>query len=200
MNTLSKPCGVYATNCYVLQFDGYEMVIDPGMNATDWVLKNTTNLVAILNTHGHFDHVWSNSELQKKTNAKLYVPRGDVFMLANDIFEMNMPSSVPDVVVEPDSTIEINGTKVLFHHFPGHTPGSSAIEVEGVLFSGDFVFAGSIGRTDFPYSSDEDMAKSLIKFTKIEQDMRLLAGHDRASSVKAEQDRVPMWLRHLGFS
>lgn len=198
MNILSKPCGSYATNCYILEFGEYQIVIDPGMNAAQWVLKNTTNLVAILNTHGHFDHVWSNIELQQNTKAKLYTPIDDIFMLKNDIFGMNMPSSVPDYAVKPDTTLDINGTKIIFHHFPGHTPGSSAIEIEGHLFTGDFVFAGSIGRTDFPYSDISKMIDSLKKFALIKDDMKILPGHDRTSSVRAEQALVPMWLRHLG--
>jgi glyoxylase-like metal-dependent hydrolase (beta-lactamase superfamily II) len=197
MNILSKPCGMYETNCYILGFDGFEFVVDPGVGATEWVIKNTTNLVAILNTHGHFDHVWSNAELKEKTGAKIYIPKGDAFMLTNDIFGMNMPSSIADIEVAPDACLELNGVKVTFHHFPGHTPGCSAVEVENELFSGDFVFAGSIGRTDFPYSSSPDMIKSLLKFGKMDKNMTIYPGHGAKTTVRAEQSSIPQWLRYL---
>ena len=67
MNILFKPFGAYETNCYILKFDHHDIVIDPGIGAVDWVVGNTENLVAILNTHGHFDHIWSNAKLQELT-------------------------------------------------------------------------------------------------------------------------------------
>ncbi|HIP31040.1 MAG TPA: MBL fold metallo-hydrolase, partial [Sulfurospirillum arcachonense] len=79
-----QPMGAYQTNCYIVEVEGKEFIIDPGMDATDWVLKNTTNPVAILNTHGHFDHVWSNKELKEKLNIPIYVPKDDEFMLKDD--------------------------------------------------------------------------------------------------------------------
>ena len=76
-----QPMGEYQTNCYIATIEGKDFIIDPGVDATSWVLENVTNPVAILNTHGHFDHVWSNDELQKKLNIPLYTPKDDIKLL-----------------------------------------------------------------------------------------------------------------------
>ena len=189
--------GPYQTNCYIATIDDKDFIIDPGVNAAPWVLANVTNPVAILNTHGHFDHVWSNDELQEKLGIDLYTPKGDVMLLSSSDWMPDLPPSVPDVIVEPDETIEFDGVKVKFHHFPGHCPGCSMIEIGDAIFSGDFIFERSIGRTDFPYSSPEDMKKSLEKFKTLDFDKTLYPGHGGPTSIKAEQQHTDYWLRTL---
>jgi glyoxylase-like metal-dependent hydrolase (beta-lactamase superfamily II) len=91
-----QPMGSYQTNCYIVTVDGKDFIIDPGMNATEWVLKNVTNPVAILNTHGHFDHVWSNAEVKEALKIPIYCPKDDVFMLTDDPLGQGTPKSTPD--------------------------------------------------------------------------------------------------------
>ncbi len=185
-----KPMGVYQTNCYIVTVDNKDFIVDPGVNATEWVMQNVTNPVAILNTHGHFDHVWSNAELQEKLNVKLYTPKGDVPLLTASEWMPDLPPSTPDIMVNPDETLVIEGVKVKFHHFPGHCPGCSMIEIEDAIFSGDFIFERSIGRTDFPYSSPSDMKNSLNKFKKLDFDKTLYPGHGGTTTVKQEQQHA----------
>ncbi|MDR2791023.1 MAG: MBL fold metallo-hydrolase [Campylobacteraceae bacterium] len=197
MKIISRPMGTLETNCYIVYLPKGEVIIDPGMNAAEWVTKNVQNPLAILNTHGHFDHVWSNYELQKGLKIKLYTPKSDIFMLSSDPFGYGMPSSVPDIAVEGDAKFEIGGAEIEFLHFPGHTPGCSAIKIADALFSGDFIFKNSIGRTDFPYSSPEDMKKSILKFLEIREDWRVYPGHGESTSIKTEQKNLPSWLKYL---
>ena len=197
MQITSKACGAYGTNCYIVTIDEKQIIIDPGMDATDWVLRHVTNPVAILNTHGHFDHVWSNAELSEKLNIPIYAPKDDCFMLENDPFDQGTPSSRADVVVEGDQHFEIAGINVQFLHFPGHTPGCSVILIGNALFSGDFIFKNSIGRYDFPYSSGEQMRKSLEKFLKIDADWEIFPGHGGSTTLKSEQKNVPYWFNSL---
>ena len=192
-----QPMGVYQTNCYIATVDGKDFIIDPGVNATEWVLQNVINPVAILNTHGHFDHVWSNSELQKKLGVKLYTPKGDVPLLTASEWMPDLPPSTPDVIVQPDEELDISGVKVKFRHFPGHCPGCSMIEIEDAIFSGDFIFERSIGRTDFPYSSPEDMKKSLEKFKLLDFDKTLYPGHGGTTTIKQEQQHSDYWINSL---
>ena len=192
-----KPMGVYQTNCYIVTVDNKDFIVDPGVNATEWVMQNTTNPVAILNTHGHFDHVWSNAELQEKLNVKLYTPKGDVPLLTASEWMPDLPPSTPDIMVNPDETLVIEGVKVKFHHFPGHCPGCSMIEIEDAIFSGDFIFERSIGRTDFPYSSPSDMKNSLNKFKKLDFDKTLYPGHGGTTTVKQEQQHADYWINSL---
>jgi len=189
--------GVYQTNCYIVTKDGKDIIIDPGVNATQWVKKNVTNPVAILNTHGHFDHVWSNAELQKELDIKLYTPKEDNMLLRESSWMPDLPPSTPDVLVKNNEELNINGIKVKFRHFPGHTPGSSTIEIDDAMFSGDFIFERSIGRTDFPYSNPKDMKESLQRFQKLDFDKTIYPGHGGTTTIKQEQKYVPYWLEQL---
>jgi len=192
-----QPMGEYQTNCYIATVDGKDFIIDPGVGATQWVLQNVKNPVAILNTHGHFDHVWSNAQLQKELSIKLYTPEGDVMLLGSSAWMKDLPPSTPDVEVTPDEEFDFDGVKVKFHHFPGHCPGCSMIEIGDAMFSGDFIFERSIGRTDFPYSSPEDMKKSLQKFKTFNYDKTLYPGHGGTTTIKQEQQYADYWIESL---
>jgi len=197
MTVKVQPMGVYQTNCYIATVDGKDFIIDPGVDATEWVLQNITNPVAILNTHGHFDHVWSNAELQEKLGVKLYTPKGDVHLLSASSWMPDLPPSTPDVEVKPDEELAFDGVKVKFRHFPGHCPGCSMIEIEDAMFSGDFIFEKSIGRTDFPYSSPQDMKKSLERFKLLNFDKTLYPGHGGTTTIKQEQQYADYWINSL---
>ena len=189
--------GPYQTNCYIVTVDGKDFIIDPGVGATSWVISNVKNPVAILNTHGHFDHVWSNQELKEKLNVPLYTPKGDVFLLQSSNWMPDLPPSYPDVEVVGDEEFDFDGVNVKFRHFPGHCPGCSTIEIENAMFSGDFIFERSIGRTDFPYSNPQDMRNSLEKFKTIDYDKTIYPGHGGTTSIKAEQRNTNYWIQNL---
>ncbi len=197
MQIKKQPMGPYQTNCYIVTTEGKDFIIDPGVDASQWVLNNVSNPVAILNTHGHFDHVWSNAELQEKLNVKLYTPKDDIFLLQSSEWMPDLPPSTPDVAVEGDEEIDFDGVTVKFTHFPGHCPGCSTIEIGDAMFSGDFIFNRSIGRTDFPYSSPQDMKKSLQKFKKISYDKTVYPGHGENTTIRQEQQYADYWINQL---
>ena len=197
MKIKHKACGSYGTNCYIVTIDGKDIIIDPGMDAVSWVCKNVENPIAILNTHGHFDHVWSNAELTSKFNIPLYAPKNDIFMLENDPFSQGTPPSHATFIVDGDEVLDIGGICVQFFLFPGHTPGCSCILIENALFSGDFIFKNSIGRFDFPYSDASQMKNSLDKFLKIEANWDIYPGHGDKTTLKVEQKNVPYWFNYL---
>ncbi|RXK14364.1 MBL fold metallo-hydrolase [Halarcobacter mediterraneus] len=197
MSLKIQPMGDYQTNCYILTVNGKDFIIDPGVNATKWVLQNVNNPIAILNTHGHFDHVWSNKEVSDKLNLKIYTPKDDAFMLKKDPYGFGMTPSSADVLVEHDEEFDFEGVKVKFHYFPGHTPGCSAIEIDNHLFSGDFIFNNSIGRTDFPFSSPEQMKSSIDKILKWERDIRIYPGHGSSTTLNSERASLINWKNYL---
>ncbi len=197
MTIQSSPMGDYQTNCYIITINNYDIIIDPGMNATSWVLKNIKNPIAILNTHGHFDHVWSNQELKEKLNIPIYCPKDDCFMLSDDPFSQGTPKSQADIKVDHDAKIDLNGIKIIFHYFPGHTPGCSAISIQDSLFSGDFIFKGSIGRVDFPYSNPSDMKKSINKVLKWKNNFTIYPGHGTSTTLKKELNSLKSWLNYI---
>ena len=192
-----KPMGVYQTNCYIIRVDNKYFIIDPGVNALPWIKEHVTNPVAILNTHGHFDHVWSNAEVQKEFGIKLYTPEGDVPMLSDSSWMPDLPPSTPDVIVRGDEEFDIDGVKVKFRHFAGHCPGCSTIEIGDAMFSGDFIFHRSIGRTDFPMSSPADMKCSLEKFKLLDYDKTIYPGHGDTTTIQQEQKNTDYWIRSL---
>jgi hydroxyacylglutathione hydrolase len=197
MNIKVKPMGDYQTNCYIVTVKGKDFIIDPGIGATEWVVNNVINPVAILNTHGHFDHVWSNAELQKKLNIPLYTPKDDIMLLSSSSWMSDLPPSTADVEVEPNQEFDFDGVKVKFRHFPGHTPGCSTIEIEDAMFSGDFIFERSIGRTDFPYSSPKEMRESLEKFKQIPYDKTIYPGHGGTTTIREEQQYSDYWIGNI---
>ncbi len=194
MNIIVQPMGVYQTNCYIVTINNRDLIIDPGVGATDWVLEHAKNPVAILNTHGHFDHVWSNQELKDRLNIPIYCPKGDLFMLEDDPFSQGTPTSQADIAVKPDEVVNIENISIKFLHFPGHTPGCSAIEIGDYWFSGDFLFKGSIGRVDFPYSNPEDMKKSLNKAFNYNKNVMIYPGHGPKSTLEDEKRNITYWL------
>ena len=193
-----KAFGEYQTNCYILTKKEQSLIIDPGIGASKWVIENAKNPLAILNTHGHFDHVWSNKELKEKLDIPICIHYKDSFMLESDPFGMGMPMSIPDIEFSGDQGIDFGVFKVNFFHFPGHTPGCGIYEIEGNIFSGDFIFDNSVGRADFPYSSPKTMRQSIKNFLKLfKTDMPIYPGHGAPTSVSKAQIFLPRWLKYI---
>ncbi|WP_297990352.1 MBL fold metallo-hydrolase [uncultured Campylobacter sp.] len=195
MQILKKAFGEYATNCYILKGEQGDLVIDPGQGSFDWVMQNTGKIAAVLNTHGHFDHVYDDAKLQRM-GAKIYIHEDDAFMLRADPFE-TMPEPIEaDVLIKgQEQSFEIAGFNVKFSLFAGHTPGSCMIEVDGVIFSGDVIFKGSIGRWDFLFSSGAQMRESLHKILQIKGDFTLYPGHGPNTSLQAERQNLKYFLQ-----
>ena len=195
MQILKKAFGEYATNCYILKGEQGDLVIDPGQGSFDWVMQNTDKIAAVLNTHGHFDHVYDDAKLQR-AGAKIYIHEDDAFMLRADPFE-TMPESIEaDVLVKgQEQSFEIAGFNVKFSLFAGHTPGSCMIEAGGAIFSGDVIFKGSIGRWDFPFSSGAQMRESLHKILQIKGDFTLYPGQGANTSLQAERQNLKYFLQ-----
>lgn len=213
MELLSKAFGVYQTNCYILKSDIGDFIIDPGVESSSWVIANTSSPLAILNTHGHFDHIWCNADLKKHFNIPIFCPKEDCFMLESDCFNLGLTPSLPDVRVENNEIFYFNkngfiregeqdskesvesSIRVEYMFFPGHTPGCSMIKIGDYIFSGDFMFFRSIGRSDFPYSSTKDMHDSLMRFGEIDYDMALYPGHGQSTSIKSEQQHLHLYIK-----
>lgn len=197
MQILKRAFGEYVTNCYIVKGEQGDLVIDPGQGSFDWVMQNTGKIAAVLNTHGHFDHVYDDAKLQRM-GAKIYIHESDAFMLRADPFG-TMPESIEaDVLVKgQEQSFEIAGFNVKFSLFAGHTPGSCMIEAGGVVFSGDVIFKGSIGRWDFPFSNGAQMRESLHKILQIKGDFTLYPGHGPNTSLQDERQNLKYFLQIL---
>lgn len=197
MDIKVQAMGDYQTNCYIATIDNKDIIIDPGVNALPWIKENVKNPIAVLNTHGHFDHVWSNQEVCDFYKIKLYTPTKDTFMLTKDPYGLGMPSSIADFLINEDEELILEGIKIKFHFFPGHTPGCSAIQIENNLFSGDFIFKGTIGRCDFEFSNPKHMKDSINKILSWKDDYKIYPGHGVSTSLNNEKDSLKTWLNYL---
>lgn len=182
--------GPYFTNCFLLIGDeGHAAAIDPAADAAMFEKALQENgggtISLILLTHGHHDHVGSVEALRKKYGAKL-------MMNAADAEQFGMG---PDETYTDFGTFTLDDMAFETIFTPGHTPGSTVIRLGDMLFTGDTLFAGDIGRTDFPGGSMPEMKKSLSKLKDyITEDLQVLPGHEEFSTMDAEKARNP-WLR-----
>ncbi|QQF51857.1 MBL fold metallo-hydrolase [Campylobacter fetus] len=196
MQILSKSFGIYDTNCYILINESGEVIVDPGDGAFEWVSKVCKNPLAILNTHGHFDHIYDDNAIRDKFKIPIYIPKDDAFLCEQDPFTYLQTTFKPDFLVEDNQIIEIRSFKFTFHHFAGHTPGCSMIEIGDVMFSGDFIFKNSIGRYDFPFSNAVEMRKSLERVLNF-KDFKLYPGHGDQTSLESERRNLKRWMQAI---
>jgi hydroxyacylglutathione hydrolase len=190
--------GALEENCYIVYDESTKeaMVIDPGDESERilTIIKDEDlDVKYLVCTHTHFDHVGALPELKEKTGATIIMHRDDeqVYAAAKDMaavwgFKVNdMPA--PDELIEEGYSIYLGDAKFEVIHTPGHSPGSICLYGEGLLFSGDTVFAGSIGRTDFPGGSIEKMKDSFRRVISFPDDTQILSGHGPATTVEREK-------------
>lgn len=187
--------GVMQTNCYIVSNDeNHCMIIDPGAQGkkvAKYLEENELVLDAILLTHGHFDHIGAVDYLYDKYHCPIYIHHEDIEMLTNsrlNLSYLEKPFSLSAPVTSASEHMEISGFKICWFHLPGHCPGASMIylEDENVIFSGDVLFNGSIGRFDFPNSSKYDTLTSIEKIKTFNFDATLYPGHGPSSTLKSE--------------
>ncbi len=218
------PAGPWGTNCYVAATGpGTEcVVIDPGKDAAQGVeqvvRENKLKPVAVLVTHGHVDHMWCVAPVSGTYDATAWIHPRDRHLLANPMAGMSPETTAmmlggkyeftePDDVAEigDGATLELAGLRFTVDHTPGHTEGSitfrtpyDAADVSEVMFSGDLLFAGSIGRTDLPGGDHATMLKSLTdKVLPLRDDIVVLPGHGEQTSIGRERATNPYLLELL---
>lgn len=171
-------------------------VIDPGGSIIDIfniIKKHELTVEYIILTHGHGDHICRVPEIKEKTNAKIVAYKGEEELLLDR--NKNLSGQLPGPLVEFDSDlsveegdiIELGSLKLKIIHTPGHTKGGMCIKVGEHIFTGDTLFAGSIGRTDF-YSGDyKQIMKSLRKLAKYDDNAIIYPGHGSTSTIGEEK-------------
>lgn len=180
--------GSYGTNCYIVwdEVTKNAAVIDPGDEAPSvlqTLQKEGLHLQMILLTHAHFDHIGAVDAIQAATGCKIYLHKADLTLPP----EMTGTTPHPTDFYGEGDTVTLDS--IVFHvlHTPGHTPGSVCLIADDVMFSGDTLFAGSCGRTDFPGSSWMQMESSLRKLYNLSGDYTVLPGHMGSSTLERER-------------
>ena len=190
--------GSLSTNCYVVSSQQTKdaIIIDPGLDYSseadqifDYVTQTVLKVKLIVNTHGHPDHINGDAIFQKKYNVPICIHRLDATSLKS-LENINFPTLV---VLEDGSLIKFGNESFKVMHTPGHTPGSICLLGERLVFTGDTLFAGGIGRTDFPGGSDGDMQMSLQKLMRLPEYFLIYPGHGSISTM-SEEKRVNPFL------
>jgi glyoxylase-like metal-dependent hydrolase (beta-lactamase superfamily II) len=197
--------GELQTNCYLVWNEDTKngVVIDPaddGVGISEEVQSKGINLVGIWLTHGHFDHTLGALDLKLIYNAPIYIHNKDVFLLNRQDETakhfLKRDTKIPNIIkidkdLEKIKEIELDGEKFEVIETPGHTPGSVCFynKKNKLLFSGDTLFAGLMGRTDFKYGSTPKIFESLKKLIKLPDDTTVLPGHGDTTTIEREKSK-----------
>ena len=202
--------GQVQTNCYVVINEENKecFIIDPGASAkqlAERIRKDGFTPVAVLLTHGHFDHAGAAEELAKEFDVKVYAHEAEKDTLQNPQKNVSWmvgasESYHADVFLKDEEVITLAGFEIKVLHTPGHTEGGCCYYVssEDVVFTGDTLFAQSVGRTDFPGGSMSQIVRSineklmtLNKAGNLETDIMVYPGHNDPTTIETERINNP---------
>jgi len=204
----SFPVGPLGCNCSIVGCSETKeaIVIDPGGNVDEIIArlaKHGLTAKYLLHTHAHFDHIMGSKGMREKTGALICLKKEDQFLYDNLIKQGKMfgfPAEEPlpiDRYINDEEHFDVGSMRARVMHTPGHTPGSccfSLEEKESVLFSGDTLFNHSIGRTDLPGGSFEQIIDSIsTRLFKLDDSTRVIAGHGPDTDIWSEKKENPFF-------
>jgi hydroxyacylglutathione hydrolase len=188
--------GMLSTNCYVAssQETKEAIIIDPGIDLSsdagqilNYIAEKKLKINFIVNTHGHDDHVQGDAFFQQRFNVPICI-----HLLDEHFIQALEKDSFPKNLVFKDGDLIKVGREILkVLHTPGHTPGSICLVGEKLVFTGDTLFAGGIGRTDFPGGSMSEMKNSLRKLMELPLNLLVYPGHGESSIIVEEKKSNP---------
>lgn len=203
MKIITLSVGLLGANSYII-YDEENLegaVIDPGGDANiilDEISRGDLEIKYILLTHGHFDHIDAVGELKEKTGAQIAIHKEEATSLTDTVknlsFSMGVESIQPeaDLLLNEGDVLTMGSTSLRVIHTPGHSPGSISLLGDGIVFTGDTLFKGSIGRTDFPGGDAEKLMESIgSKLLILEDSTLVYSGHGPATSIGAERSTNP---------
>jgi glyoxylase-like metal-dependent hydrolase (beta-lactamase superfamily II) len=190
--------GQLETNAYIIGDEGTKqgVVIDPGDEGDrimDVVKGNSLEINAIVCTHAHFDHIGAAGDIRKETGAKILLHKDDLegYGLAKEQasfwgFDLNdLPQ--PDDFIEEGDTLQVGSLSFKIMHTPGHSPGGISLYGEGIVLTGDTIFQGSVGRTDFPGGSIEKLKESFRRLLALPTETKVYSGHGPETTIGREK-------------
>lgn len=201
------PAGFLQTNCYIVwdKSSSDAIIIDPGGSSDDiigFICDNGLKPSAIVNTHGHADHIGANTILHAEYGCPILIHEADAYYLTDldanlaGLIGFTEPiSPAADRLLVEGDAVTVGNTMFKVIHTPGHTPGGICLYYGSILFSGDTLFAGSIGRSDFPGGSHEQLIDSIKrKLLVLPDDTDVYSGHGPITTIGEERRNNP-WLQ-----
>jgi glyoxylase-like metal-dependent hydrolase (beta-lactamase superfamily II) len=190
--------GPLEVNCFVIADEGSKkaIVVDPGDEPDrimDIIENNGFVVEYIICTHGHFDHVGAVSDLKKDTGARVLIHKDEleIYSSAKDMaafwgYDLD-PLPDPDILAKDADVVTAGNLSFKVIHTPGHSPGGMCLYGEGLVITGDTIFAGSVGRTDF-YGGDIGLLKKSFKrLMELPENTRVLPGHGPETTIGREK-------------
>lgn len=196
------PAGVYQANCYIIgdENTGEGTVVDPGGDPAgilEECKRNNIKVKYIILTHGHGDHIAAVYKIKKETHAKILMNRKDEYLTKGEAVHItpilkNMTLFDIDEYISDGDTIKVGNIDINVLETPGHTPGSVSLKIGDRVLTGDALFQGSVGRTDFAFSSHEQLIKSIKeKLMILPEDTKVYPGHGPSTTVGEEKRYNP---------
>jgi len=197
--------GKWKENCYIISTFSHAIIIDPGDDPdkiSNIIKRKLIKPVAILLTHGHYDHIGAVEDLKQEYHIPVYLHSSDLKLVkqANTykiFFSGEKPIKIP--LIEYDlkgiASLQIIGIDLIVHYTPGHTTGSVCFQFDNHLFTGDLIFKAKIGRTDLPGANKIEYKKSLINLSKLYPGIIIYPGHGENTVLEYELENNTEFIR-----
>lgn len=193
--------GVAQTNAFLLSCDEGVLIIDAPEGLHNFLIQQQKKVCGLFLTHGHFDHIWDASRIKDEFDCPVYYHKEDQPLFSNpqmmNLFGMSLDEIDPVVAtktLDEGDTLEVTPWKFDILHIPGHCPGSICLyeKSQHILFGGDVLFQGSIGRTDLPLCNHEALIDGIRKkLLPLPDKTRIYPGHGSETTILAEKKNNP---------
>ena len=190
------PVGILRTNSYLISYNNKGIIVDPGgrNDKLDESIKKLNGIDYIILTHGHFDHILEVKRYQELTGAKVVIgydekdfPMDNSLNLCSEFYKKGINNFSADILVKDDDVLNFNDKEIKIISTPGHTIGSVCYCMDTIIFSGDTLFKGKVGRTDLVTGNRDNMLNSLRKLYRLNRDYLVYPGHGLTTSLYREK-------------
>lgn len=193
----------FCANCYLVtdESTNESFLVDPGAygeRQKEYIKsQGIEKLRYILLTHGHYDHIMGVRQFKEEFDAQVVIHKNDEGCLSSPLKSLaitqgfNFPKTSAEILVDDGDKLSFADSEIQVIHTPGHTKGCVCYKLGDTLFTGDTLFKGTVGRTDFPGGSYNEIIKSVAKLSALEGDYKVYPGHESETTLENERRNNP---------